>query len=137
MGILGDLDQFAKSVEKAANQKREEDEILIGIPDEFLDPIMSTVMTDPVILPSSKITIDRQTIARLIYYMKYYNQIYILSYKIMLYMSLYFRHLLSDQTDPFNRSPLTMDMIKSNVELQQKIQEWISQKKQEKLSAAT
>lgn len=110
VGILGDLDQFAKSVEKAANQKREEDEILIGIPDEFLDPIMSTVMTDPVILPSSKITIDRQTIAR---------------------------HLLSDQTDPFNRSPLTMDMIKSNVELQQKIQEWISQKKQEKLSADT
>ncbi|EFN65888.1 Ubiquitin conjugation factor E4 A [Camponotus floridanus] len=108
VGILGDLDQFAKSVEKAANQKREEDEILIGIPDEFLDPIMSTVMTDPVILPSSKITIDRQTIAR---------------------------HLLSDQTDPFNRSPLTMDMIKSNVELQQKIQEWISQKKQEKLNA--
>ncbi|XP_029162873.1 ubiquitin conjugation factor E4 A [Nylanderia fulva] len=108
--ILGDLDQFAKSVEKAANQKREEDEILIGIPDEFLDPIMSTVMTDPVILPSSKITLDRQTIAR---------------------------HLLSDQTDPFNRSPLTMDMIKSNVELQQKIQEWISQKKREKLNVDT
>lgn len=64
MGILGDLDQFAKSVEKAANQKREEDEILTGVPDEFLDPIMSTVMTDPVILPSSKITLDRQTIAR-------------------------------------------------------------------------
>lgn len=110
VGILGNLDQFAKSVEKAANQKREEDEILIGIPDEFLDPIMSTVMTDPVILPSSKITIDRQTIAR---------------------------HLLSDQTDPFNRSPLTMDMIKSNIELQQKIQEWISQKKREKLNADT
>jgi len=45
---------------------------------------------------------------------------------------MYFRHLLSDQTDPFNRSPLTMDMVKSNVELQQKIQEWISQKKLEK-----
>ncbi|KAL6256533.1 hypothetical protein P5V15_012646 [Pogonomyrmex californicus] len=104
--ILRDLDQFGKSVEDAANQKREEDEILTGIPDEFLDPIMSTVMTDPVILPSSKINIDRSTIAR---------------------------HLLSDQTDPFNRSPLTMDMIKSNVELQQKIQEWISQKKQEKM----
>lgn len=66
MGILEDLDQFAKSVKKAANQKREEDEILVGIPDEFLDPIMSTVMSDPVILPSSKITVDRQTIARLI-----------------------------------------------------------------------
>ncbi|XP_071556653.1 ubiquitin conjugation factor E4 A [Temnothorax nylanderi] len=105
VGILGDLDQFAKSVEEAANQKREEDEILTGVPDEFLDPIMSTVMTDPVVLPSSKITLDRQTIAR---------------------------HLLSDQTDPFNRSPLTMDMVKPNVELQQKIQDWISQKKLEK-----
>lgn len=49
---------------------------------------------------------------------------------------MHFRHLLSDQTDPFNRSPLTMDMVKSNVELQQKIQEWISQKKQEKASSA-
>lgn len=64
VGILGDLDQFAKNVEKAATQKREEDEILTSVPDEFLDPIMSTVMTDPVILPSSRTTIDRQTIAR-------------------------------------------------------------------------
>lgn len=63
---MGDLDQFAKSVEKAANQKKEEDEILTGIPDEFLDPIMSTIMMNPVILPSSKIIIDRQTIARYI-----------------------------------------------------------------------
>lgn len=66
VGILGDLDQFAKSVEETANQKREEDEILTDVPDEFLDPIMSTVMMDPVILPSSKITIDRPTIARYI-----------------------------------------------------------------------
>ncbi|XP_071868811.1 ubiquitination factor E4A [Bombus fervidus] len=105
VGILGDLDQFAKNVETAASHKKEEDEILIDAPDEFLDPIMSTLMTDPVVLPSSRITIDRQTIAR---------------------------HLLSDQTDPFNRSPLTMDMVKSNVELQHRVQEWIQQKKQEK-----
>lgn len=64
VGILGDLALFAKSVKRAADQKKEEDEILTGIPDEFLDPIMSTVMNDPVILPSSRITIDRQTIAR-------------------------------------------------------------------------
>ncbi|XP_043587076.1 ubiquitin conjugation factor E4 A [Bombus pyrosoma] len=106
VGILGDLDQFAKNVEAAASHKKEEDEILIDAPDEFLDPIMSTLMTDPVVLPSSRITIDRQTIAR---------------------------HLLSDQTDPFNRSPLTMDMVKSNVELQRRVQEWIQQKKQEKM----
>ncbi|XP_060832858.1 ubiquitin conjugation factor E4 A [Bombus pascuorum] len=105
VGILGDLDQFAKNVETAASHKKEEEEILIDAPDEFLDPIMSTLMTDPVVLPSSRKTIDRQTIAR---------------------------HLLSDQTDPFNRSPLTMDMVKSNVELQHRVHEWIQQKKQEK-----
>lgn len=27
------------------------------------------------------------------------------------------RHLLSDQSDPFNRNPLTMDMLKDNTEL--------------------
>ncbi|CAK9829483.1 Ubiquitin conjugation factor E4 A [Anthophora retusa] len=105
VGILGDLDQFAKNVEAAANQKKEEDEMLVDAPDEFLDPIMSTLMTDPVILPSSNITIDRQTIAR---------------------------HLLSDQTDPFNRSPLTMDMVKSDIELQRRVQEWIQEKKARK-----
>lgn len=73
MGILGDLDQFAKNVEAAASHKKEEDEILIDAPDEFLDPIMSTLMTDPVILPSSRITIDRQTIARLILFLCYYD----------------------------------------------------------------
>ncbi|XP_035743487.1 ubiquitin conjugation factor E4 A-like [Vespa mandarinia] len=104
LDILGDLNQFAKNVEKAANQKKEEDEILTEAPEEFLDPIMSTLMVDPVTLPSSRITIDRQTIAR---------------------------HLLSDQTDPFNRSPLTMDMVKSNTELRNKIQEWIAKKKED------
>ncbi|XP_012254969.2 ubiquitin conjugation factor E4 A [Athalia rosae] len=104
VGILGDLDQFAKRVEEVANQKKHEEEVLSGAPDEFLDPIMSTLMTDPVILPSSKTVVDRQTIAR---------------------------HLLSDQTDPFNRSALTMDMIKSDTELRCKIEEWITQRKKE------
>lgn len=61
------LNTFGKSVEAAAGHKKEEDEILLDAPEEFLDPIMSTLMTDPVILPSSKITIDRQTIARLVF----------------------------------------------------------------------
>ena len=64
VGILSDLDDFAKRVQAAANIKKEEDEILNDAPEEFLDPIMSTLMSDPVILPSSKITVDRQTISR-------------------------------------------------------------------------
>ncbi|XP_034950370.1 ubiquitin conjugation factor E4 A [Chelonus insularis] len=99
--ILEDLENLAKEVAKAASIKKEEDEILSNVPDEFLDPIMSTLMTDPVILPASKVIVDRQTIAR---------------------------HLLSDQTDPFNRSPLTMDMIKSDEDLRKRIKEWISSK---------
>ncbi len=53
-------------------------------PDDFLDPIMSTLMRDPVILPSSNTTMDRPTIMR---------------------------HLLSDPRDPINRKPLTPDML--------------------------
>ena len=41
-------------------------------------------MQNPVILPGSKVTMERSVIAR---------------------------HLLSDQTDPFNRSELTLDMV--------------------------
>lgn len=50
----------------------------------------------------------------------------------LMFPSIFLRHLLSDQTDPFNRSPLTMDMVKSNIELQRRVQEWIQEKKQEK-----
>lgn len=45
------------------------------------DPLMFTLMEDPVILPSSRISIDRSTIRS---------------------------HLLSDPHDPFNRVPLKM-----------------------------
>ncbi|KAH6929903.1 hypothetical protein HPB50_006624 [Hyalomma asiaticum] len=89
--------ELAEKIKKAASQQKQEDEATGDAPDEFLDPIMSTIMTDPVVLPSSGITIDRSTIAR---------------------------HLLSDQTDPFNRSPLTMEMVKPNEDLKKKILEW-------------
>ena len=87
--------------EKKATLEAEED--LGDIPDEFLgtchfrsvltyigyltrypDPLMYTVMRDPVILPSSKTVIDRSTIKA---------------------------HLLSDTTDPFNRVPLKLEEV--------------------------
>jgi len=48
------------------------------------DPLMYTLMEDPVILPSSRMSIDRATIRS---------------------------HLLSDPNDPFNRVPLTMEDV--------------------------
>ncbi|XP_037076434.1 ubiquitin conjugation factor E4 B-like [Pollicipes pollicipes] len=65
-------------------------------PDEFKDPLMDTLMEDPVILPSGKV-MDRPVITR---------------------------HLLNSSTDPFNRQPLTEDMLITATELKHKIEDW-------------
>ena len=62
-------------------------------PEEFFDPITTILMEDPVLLPSSKTILDRSTI---------------------------FTHLLSDPTDPFNRSNLTKEMLIECFDLKQK-----------------
>lgn len=49
-----------------------------------LDPLMYTLMRDPVTLPSSRAIVDRSTIKS---------------------------HLLSDAKDPFNRVPLTFEEV--------------------------
>ena len=35
------------------------------------------------------------------------------------------RHLLSDQSDPFNRAPLTMDMVEPDLKLKDRVDNWI------------
>ncbi|XP_026872129.2 ubiquitin conjugation factor E4 B isoform X1 [Electrophorus electricus] len=69
-------------------------------PDEFKDPLMDTLMTDPVQLPSGNI-MDRAIILR---------------------------HLLNSPTDPFNRQPLTESMLESVPELKERIQAWMREK---------
>ncbi len=54
----------------------EEDAAEAEAPEEFFDPIMSEIMSDPVTLPSGNV-MDRENIMR---------------------------HLMSDATDPFSRS---------------------------------
>ncbi|XP_066565198.1 ubiquitin conjugation factor E4 A isoform X1 [Amia ocellicauda] len=96
---------LADKIKSLADRQQQEEETYADAPDDFLDPIMSTLMVDPVLLPSSHVTVDRSTIAR---------------------------HLLSDQTDPFNRSPLTMDQIRPNEELRERIRQWLAERKQER-----
>lgn len=100
--LVGEISDFAVKVKQMEQAEKENQKALEDAPDEFLDPIMSTLMTDPVILPSSHVTVDRTTIAR---------------------------HLLSDQTDPFNREPLTMDQVKTDAELKGRIEAWIRERK--------
>lgn len=105
--LVGEIADFALKVGEMEKEEKENQKALEDAPEEFLDPIMSTLMIDPVILPSSKVTVDRTTIAR---------------------------HLLSDQTDPFNREPLTMDQVKSDAELKGRIDAWIRERKSNKIT---
>ena len=86
-------DEFNSFVTKLGhlNQDRMElDANIEDAPDEFMDPIMSELMRDPVLLPTSGNVMDRTHIMR---------------------------HLLSDGTDPFNRKRLTPDMLVPQVRL--------------------
>ncbi|KAH8821209.1 ubiquitin elongating factor core-domain-containing protein [Xylogone sp. PMI_703] len=89
-------------VAKEAEDQAEED--LGEIPDEYLDPILATLMLDPVILPKSRITVDRSTIRS---------------------------HLLSDPHDPFNRQPMKIEDVIENTELKEEIMRWKEAKKLE------
>lgn len=70
------------------------------IPDEFEDPIMGILMTDPILLPSGNI-VDRSTISQ---------------------------HLLSDQTDMFTRRPMKIEDVVPADDLRQKIDAWKAEK---------
>jgi ubiquitin conjugation factor E4 B len=91
-------DQFKRA--KEIDDQAEED--LGEIPDEFLDPLMFSLMEDPVILPMSKQTIDRSTIRS---------------------------HLLSDPTDPFNRQPMSIEDVVPNIDLKERIRVFKEERK--------
>ncbi|XP_044137981.1 ubiquitin conjugation factor E4 B isoform X1 [Bufo gargarizans] len=69
-------------------------------PDEFRDPLMDTLMSEPVRLPSGTI-MDR---------------------------SIILRHLLNSSTDPFNRQTLTENMLEPVPELKERIHAWMRDK---------
>ncbi|CAI0386961.1 unnamed protein product [Linum tenue] len=96
--IIHEFVELGAKAKVAAIEEMDSEAALGEVPDEFLDPIQYTLMKDPVILPSSRITVDRPVIQR---------------------------HLLSDSTDPFNRSHLTSDMLIPDVELKARIEEFI------------
>ncbi|CAG2117927.1 unnamed protein product, partial [Medioppia subpectinata] len=93
--------EVAKCVDILLVHHRSREINMNDVPEEFTDPIMSSLMSDPVILPNSGVRVDRSTIAR---------------------------HLLSDQTDPFTRAPLTMDLVVPDIELKQRIKAFVEEK---------
>lgn len=99
---IGRWERLAAQVQEAKEADEQEEADLGEIPDEFLDPLIFDIMKDPVILPQSKMTIDRAVIQS---------------------------HLLSDPHDPFNRAPLKIEDVIPNTELKQKIESFKAEKK--------
>jgi ubiquitin conjugation factor E4 B len=86
------LEEFRSLVNKALEfkVKAEQDDVdFSDAPEEFRDPLMDTIMTDPVTLPSG----------------------------VVMERSIILRHLLNSSSDPFNRQPLTDDMLRDAPEL--------------------
>lgn len=81
-----------------------EEEDLGEVPDDFLDPLLATIMRDPVRLPTSRAVVDRSTIKA---------------------------HLLSDGTDPFNRMPLTLDEVTPADDVREQIESWIQERRRQ------
>lgn len=95
-----EIAKFEKLIARFAAAKEQDDqdeEDYEDAPDDYLDPLLATLMTDPVILPTSKNIVDRSTIRS---------------------------HLLSDPHDPFNRQPLKIEDVIEATELREKINEW-------------
>ncbi|KAF2794725.1 hypothetical protein K505DRAFT_374422 [Melanomma pulvis-pyrius CBS 109.77] len=104
---LQDWAHLAERIKVAKDEAELEEADLGEIPDEFLDPLLASLMEDPVTLPTSSMTLDRSTIRS---------------------------HLLSDPNDPFNRVPLTIEQVVPNTALKEKIQAWKAGKRAEKLA---
>ncbi|KAF2759628.1 hypothetical protein EJ05DRAFT_304460 [Pseudovirgaria hyperparasitica] len=75
-------------------------------PDDFLDPLLATLMEEPVLLPTSKQVVDMSTIRS---------------------------QLLSDPTDPFNRAPLRIEDVVPDAALKARIEAWKAEKRQKRL----
>lgn len=90
--FVQDLNETAQATKEALDN--------VDIPEEFLDPIMQDMMTDPVKLPTSGNIMDRKHIHRII---------------------------MADDSDPFNRMPLKAEMLEPLPELRARIQAFCEQ----------
>jgi hypothetical protein len=87
--------QFTSELAERQMQAQQAEDV--DIPEEYLDPVMADLMTDPVMLPNSQKIMDRNTIVRII---------------------------MSDDHDPFTRTPLKQEELIPQPELKAEIAEF-------------
>jgi len=95
--IVAEFRDWNEKLKTAEENAKADEEALGEAPEEFLDPLLMSVMEDPVRLPTSGKIMDRSVITQ---------------------------HLLNDKTDPFNRQPLSEDMLEPQPELKAQIDAW-------------
>ena len=100
--------KLAALIEATREADKQAQDDLGEVPEELLDPIMFTLMEDPVILPSSRATVDRSTIRS---------------------------YLLSDPQDPFNRQPLKIEDVIPDKEMKEKIDKFKADARQRVLDS--
>ncbi|CAN8104210.1 unnamed protein product [Discula destructiva] len=92
--------RFISRVAKAKEVLVQAEQDFGDAPEEFEDPLLGMLMSDPVVLPSQNI-VDRSTIIQ---------------------------HLLSDETDPFTRMPMKIEDAVPADDLRQRIDAWKKEK---------
>lgn len=78
------MDAFVKTIQKQLGQLQRREELLKEAPQEFLDDLTGELMSDPVMLPNSRMILDRSNVERL---------------------------LQEKPVDPYDRTPLTVDQL--------------------------
>ena len=58
------LEELTTQVDLQKDYSKQLEDIIAEAPEEFLDPVLMTLMTDPVKLPTSSTILDRSTIAQ-------------------------------------------------------------------------
>ena len=78
------MQAFIAKLEQEGNRLQSLDSLLDAAPEEFLDEMTNELMKDPVMLPNSKMVLDRSTIERL---------------------------LMEKPVDPYDRTPLAKEQL--------------------------
>merc|ERR1711870_127196 len=97
--MLKDFEKFVQELNELA-KSQEAALASVTVPDNYLDPIMSEIMVDPVLLPTSNTIMDRKVIER---------------------------HIMSNDDDPFNRAHLPVNDLVPQTELRAEIEDFCTQ----------
>jgi hypothetical protein len=93
--------RFVLAVDERSAATLDEDTLFEDAPEDFCDPLLCTLMEDPVLTPYNHV-FDRSSILT---------------------------HLLNDSSDPLSRQPMTASDLKPATELKAKIEAWKEEKK--------